>query len=235
MSKKRSNSPTRTTSAIARLGLISTEIRDRARLEAIAAHIQIPLHKWPGNCYNVASALCESGLLDAEPQYGHWRGPVAPDTKFYDRWLSLGGWTNHGWSVLNKSVKGKKLYCDPTRYVFEGVNPYIFLGPDPHGYYDLGGDTLRSQMDRPAPERNLKEVQVPLTLPPDVVFWLSGLVEDYDGVLSLNQVVWLGNMSMRSLGKHAAVIYRALIDAGFRAVIPLDNREVVLSKAAKKR
>lgn len=87
----------------------------------------IAVDDWPGNCYAIAVALVESGLLPDrfEAVYGHWTGPISSRSRFADR-RAL-GFTGHGWALDPDSGT----VVDPTRWVFEHADPYIFVGQEP--------------------------------------------------------------------------------------------------------
>lgn len=88
----------------------------------IADTISWPADKWKGNCYAVATAIHKAGLIDGKVEYGFWLGPIAEGSHFENRPL-----TRHGWVRL----PDKTIY-DPTRWVFENVAPYIYVGEDDH-------------------------------------------------------------------------------------------------------
>jgi hypothetical protein len=50
-----------------------------------------------------------------------------------------------------------------------------------------------------------------------------------EGLITINQVRWLGNRPLSDLKKDAAPVYRAVDMLGYRAFIPLDNRRYVAS------
>jgi len=80
-----------------------------------------PVEKWPGNCHAIAHAIVKAKLVDGIAVYGHWTGPVHPQSSFYSR--SKAGFCRHGWVEL---ADGRVL--DPTRWVFENVKPYLYIG-----------------------------------------------------------------------------------------------------------
>jgi hypothetical protein len=84
---------------------------------------------WVARCYEISCRIVAAGLVDGTAVYGHWVGDVSPQSYFASRSRSL-PFVNHGWIVLNN---GRVL--DPTRWVFEAVPPYIYVGepPDPWG------------------------------------------------------------------------------------------------------
>ena len=92
----------------------------------IAARIALPAQDWDGKCYGVALALVEANLVPTGSRavYGHWRGEISPQSSFAGR-RTL-GFTGHGW-VLTPEDR----IIDPTRWAFEAVAPYIYIGADP--------------------------------------------------------------------------------------------------------
>jgi hypothetical protein len=100
----------------------------RYTAEQVAETIGIPLTEWPGNCYGIASAMVEHGLVkDGVAVYGHWLGDVHPRSMFYPKWEAV-RFCQHGWIRLdNDNV------IDPTRFVFENAAPYIYEGNPSEG------------------------------------------------------------------------------------------------------
>lgn len=91
--------------------------------EQIAERIQLPLEDWTGNCYGVALLMVQAGLVPAGSRavYGHWRGPIAKSSHFAGR--RGVGFTGHGWVLTEEGQ-----IIDPTRFAFEDVAPYVYLG-----------------------------------------------------------------------------------------------------------
>jgi hypothetical protein len=85
--------------------------------------IGIPAEEWKGRCFEIATKMVKAGLVEGEPIYGHWVGPISRSSHFAERRNT--GFTNHGWVLVNEE---KQLVVDPTRWVFEARNPYIFIG-----------------------------------------------------------------------------------------------------------
>jgi hypothetical protein len=117
---------------------------------------------------------------------------------------------------------------DPTRFAFDGRSPYIYVGPNDH--YDPGGNRWREVSVGPCPPFN-NEKHIALNLPAVTQQWISlevtGKGYPY-GYYTFPLCMWLANLSLRRLGKHAAPIFRALVEAGQGACIPMDNRNIVL-------
>jgi len=171
--------------------------------------IGIPLENWPGKCHEISFALVKHGLVEGKVRYGHWLGPVAKRDTPVQR---------HGWIELPD-----KRICDPTRYVFEGVEPYIYIGQNDPFYYDGGGNIFRMQMQRPAPEFNKKEKVYDFPEITKVVRLLKAKPP-----YCVSQLFWLANLPLPLVGEAAKVVYLNLIDLGFDAFIPIDNKQLVL-------
>lgn len=185
---------------------------------------------WKGRCYEIACALVRHKIVPqgAVAVYGHWLGPVAPGSHF-DRGNSI-PFVQHGWVLLaDGSV------VDPTRWVFEGVAPYIYAGPADH--YDEGGNEWREASEGDAPEFDPCEEVIEITkaVMPSSDVWnfvekLLNLREDafevdgYEpGTVTLAQLHWLAHRSPCALGPHALAVYTAICKLGHRALIPIDN------------
>lgn len=79
---------------------------------------------WVARCYEISCAIVKAGLVDGDAVYGHWIGPVSPKSHFARaRGLPF---VPHGWILLKD---GRVL--DPTRWVFENVEPYLYVGSPP--------------------------------------------------------------------------------------------------------
>lgn len=197
-------------------------------LRAAVAQIG-PASKWEGRCYEIASALVSRGLVDGVPIYGHWTGPIAKGTLF-DRRTSV---TQHGWILV-----ADKRVVDPTRWVFEGAKPYIYIGENDH--YDEGGTRFRRVMQGRPPPFDLG-VGHPVTfstkdMPSPAWAFVENLFDgqfpvddpEYEiGTLSGRQLMWLANCAPEDLGGHAKAIYAALVKHGLGGLIPIDNRRKV--------
>jgi len=91
--------------------------------------IGVPVKDWSGQCYAVACAILRAKLLKGRPAYGHWIGDVHPKSPFYER--TRVPFQRHGWIVVEERgphAERPGLIVDPTRWVFEAKEPYIFVG-----------------------------------------------------------------------------------------------------------
>ena len=118
----------------------------------IAERIGMDFSDWPGNCYAVACQMLKCKMVKGRPAYGNYHGPVAPSSMFFGKKV-----VRHGWIE-----RADGMIVDPTRWVFEGVEPYIYEGL-PSMEYDEGANLLRARFARPAPifDPNKQMVSVP--------------------------------------------------------------------------
>lgn len=184
-----------------------------------------PASKWAGRCYEIACALVKHGLVTGEPLYGHYLGPIAEGSQFGAR--RGHGFVQHGWVL---APDGKII--DPTRWVFEAVDPYIYMGPN-KGLYDEGGNTVRLALEQPCPG------YLPPTDPQDfpTIYdvdlsplsdaakgHLLALMREPPGVNN-RMVFWVANLAPERLGEHLDEVYEFLCNRDdFEVAIPMDNR-----------
>lgn len=83
-------------------------------------------HAWKGRCHEIAARIHAAGLVAGRVVYGHWRGPISPRSHFAS-YRSL-PFVHHGWIVTDED---SGTVFDPTRWVFEAVRPYLFVGEPP--------------------------------------------------------------------------------------------------------
>ncbi len=186
-----------------------------------------PPSGWVGVCYGISCQMVESGIVSGHAVYGHWTGPVAKGTMFAGRPI-----VRHGWVIL----PDRRVF-DPTRWVFEDTQPYIYIGKADH--YDEGGNRLREVLLGPPPEWDPDEKQFRITawiMDSDawnfIEFTLKVETQLDEtspevGLLTQSQLIWLANLPPVSLGEHAPEIYVAIKNLGRRALIPIDNLRMV--------
>lgn len=128
---------------------------------------------------------------------------------------------------------------DPTRWVFEDRDPYIFDERDTNSYYDIAGDGLRIATLRPFPSATDHAALKPIKLPQDTIQHIRHVIAGRDGTtlkaeknghisVSIPQLAWIANLPLALLGPHARAVYQALDEAGFHALVPIDCREVAM-------
>ena len=187
-------------------------------VDAVVEAIVVPTKRWPGNCYAIACACVRKHMIVGRPVYGHWLGPVVETAAAYDTHQSA-GFVPHGWVDCPFDM-----VYDPTRWVFEGVAPYIYLGKN--DYYDIGGQALRMAMERDCPGHNPHGKKIRLPLKATECALIEALVGNWP--LTIEQLFWLGNLALPRLGSLTEPLYKAMVNAGHRAIIPIDNLMLVL-------
>lgn len=189
-------------------------------LSKIEKRLGIPTAEWQGRCYEIASAIVAAGLVKGVAVYGHWLGPIAPKSIFYSN--RHAGFCQHGWIKTPRDG-----VLDPTRWVFEAINPYLFSGQlAKHPEYDEGGNQLRKATMRPAPPFRTCTRASGLKLEGPALLHVRFLLGDNDPV-DVPRLFWLANLPVDLMYPHAKAIYRAIHGAEPSA-LPMDNRRAVL-------
>lgn len=188
-------------------------------LAEVEKAIDWPASQWVGECYAVASAICEAFPGLGRPVYGHYLGRVDPKSSFNPG----RPFQRHGWVEL---ADGRIL--DPTLWTFLGADPYLHVGP-PDDDHDEGGDVWRESLRRQDPPPAPNGQPCPLSFEDeDARLFIHGIFLCWPERLHWNQVMWLANRPRSELGEFAGPIYEAIIGADEIAMIPIDNRRKVL-------
>ena len=190
----------------------------------VAKAIEFPVEAWPGKCYGVAGEILKAGLVEgAELHYGHWLGPVSESCPV-EGFKNGAPFQRHGWIEREDGS-----IVDPTRWVFEGAEPYIYEGPN--DYYDVGGNVYREASLRPCPDYDPTEERTTLAVwkfDGDAHRYVMDEIFDHAPGITAPMAWWLANLPLQRLDVHARPIYLALVDCGLRARIPIDNYRLVL-------
>lgn len=196
--------------------------RDRLQLDAekIAARIGVSLGEWPGNCYAIACKMVKSKVVKGRPAYGNYHGPIDPESMFACKTI-----VRHGWIERSDGM-----IVDPTRWVFECVEPYVYVGL-PSMEYDEGANLLRARFARPAPmfDPNKQVVSIPNGEARELMCGLLGMSE-VRSEINTEQAFWLGNMPIQALGDHDKLVYQTLVEMGLKVFVPIDNYERAMSR-----
>jgi hypothetical protein len=185
--------------------------------------IGIPSNKWVSRCHEIANAILDTGLAKGTSRYGLYIGPISETSHFAGCSIA-----RHGWIEL---ANGGIL--DPTRWVFEDVDPYIFICDKDDcaaEEYDIGASSIRfSSSGKPPPDYSGELIRNKQLIFPNCV---DPLLEKIFGRVDLckDQCFWLANQTPKSLGAFAEPIYKTFIDYDLGALIPIDYRHVVFGK-----
>lgn len=212
---------------------------EQLTVEHVEKALNWPAPQWQGQCYAVATQLVKHGLVEGRAVYGAWYGAINPE----GWWEYKAGtpFVRHGWVLL---PDGRIL--DPTRWSFEGVEPYIWIGPGDAPEYDEGNNTLSEMMlsRTPWPEPDGSKTyrfELMAEIVREVEHHGAELTEDEIDGLDYNhiechltgpQVFWLANfpITLYSTPDYAREVYTQIEEHGFRAYVPLDNWKAVMGK-----
>lgn len=185
-------------------------------LAAVEKHLGEKAIYWAGRCYEIAYRIVECELVEGEPIYGHYLGHVEPGTLFAGRSI-----IQHGWILL---PDGRIM--DPTRWVFLGVDPFLYVGED-HQDYDRGGNKMREAFMRPFPAFNEERAVKDFFPPKGLIQICAGMAESMAGfnVWSVEQLSWVANLPYHVLEEYTNPlrVYKALEKVGLIGFVPIDN------------
>lgn len=189
--------------------------------EAVASAIGIPVDRWPGNCHGIALAMLKAKIVTGTDRYGHYHGFIHPDCERF------GGraFTHHGW------IEDGDVLIDPTRWVFECAEPYIYIGPANDPDYDFGGNRVKRMYMKPAPPFDPNVGNGTWELPEPIERWAKFMLGHDSKTVSAGQVIWLANLPLDMLGDFARPVYEFVCnDVGLPGMIPMDNRREIIGE-----
>jgi len=190
--------------------------------QEVAALLGKDLQVWPGKCFEIAYGMVKAlNWADATAVYGHFRGKISRKCKlFHGKPL-----VHHGWILTSEGY-----VVDPTRWVFEHVEPYIAIfapGAAELADYDEGGEQWARDKMGPAPAFQATAKIVSLAdgkASPELAQAIGGLLGNPRGLtdVSMNQVFWLANLPYTSLGSTAGPLYSWFKNIGVIGFVPVD-------------
>ena len=202
-------------------------------INVIAKFIGVPnLEDWKGDCYGIASGIVKDEVIDdnCRAVYGHYLGPISSKSLFRDRRGMP--FVHHGWIFLSNGN-----IVDPTRWVFEAKEPYIALidkDDDVAEEYDEGGNGWMKANENPPPKYRKGDRQFPFVVSDDDGGpYILDLLGEKRGVVKeicLDQIFWLANLSLDTLGIYAEVVYTYIKNMGQSVFIPIDNKLKILGE-----
>lgn len=93
--------------------------------------------------------------------------------------------------------------------------------------YDEGGNSFRESMMTPPPPFRKEDKIVELPLDGDAKEFVM-MALGHPKAITMPMIFWLGNLPVKKLAPFAPDVYKALIKSGREAIIPVDNRRMVL-------
>ncbi|CAE7860163.1 unnamed protein product [Symbiodinium microadriaticum] len=154
--------------------------------------------RWPGNCHAIACMMLKSGIVRGRATYGHYHGFISELSEPFGS--RAGGFTHHGW------ITRKKTIVDPTRWVFEACDPYIYVGPKDDEDYDMGGNRVRHMIMKPPPDFDKKYNS--WTVPRHLLPFTQMMLNFESDVICAPQVMWLANLPLDMLGDMAEPVFK---------------------------
>lgn len=186
-------------------------------IKKIAKKINWPVSGWPANCYAVAVAIHQAKLVPpgSTCRYGVWWGPILSKKHFRNQTFA-----HHGWIELPDG----RIY-DPTRFVFEDAKPYVWVGENDEGHYDIAGQRLNQTFYQEFPARKEPGILLTPKQRADLALFMPS-VKDEDP--DFGQMMWLAHMPVEQMGNKAERILRIFEELKLSALVPLDVRRYVL-------
>lgn len=179
-------------------------------IEALEIAYKSPARTWHSGCSQLAHvAIAVMG--HGHYAYGHYLGYVDSNGHWNDRIFQ-----RHAWVLLND-----KRIVDPTRWSFENVEPYIYVGKMDDDY-DEGGNQMRAAFRGPCPPAgedrlaNFKEVLASAPL-------FEHLTKTPFEKMTFAQAAWVANTPYDQLSFAVASIYETFIANDEDILIPIDN------------
>lgn len=186
-------------------------------IQTIEQAIGLKTKYWKGECYSVACDILNANLVEGRAVHGSYFGKIVKTSMFYSKGLKM---ARHGWI---ETPDGKII--DPTRWVFEDVTPYIHETTVDDPEYDKASSRLRKASMNPQPEYNpdAKQFTIPDNKSGTAVRSVLCLSQDRKTV-SFEEVFWMANLPLDTLGLQAKDIYFLLEEWGCKAFIPADHQ-----------
>ncbi len=182
-------------------------------IQEIEQIIGVNSKDWIANCYGISDSFLKHNIVQGQLCYGKYYGYVSDQSYFHEH-----SFPNHGWIEHDNKI------IDPTKWVFEAIKPYIYVGKIDRKIYDLGSNKLRKALRRPAPDfnPNIKSVQIQEH---HINFIFSFFLQDkkYRDTVSLDQISWIASLSLDELSQFARPLFQWLQKNRLNAFAPIDN------------
>lgn len=192
-------------------------------IEQIEEKFKEPAASWEGRCAELAACV-EKMIPGCRRVRGHYLGLITGS-----HWKGR-PYAQHEWLELEDGT-----VVDPTRWSFEGKDPYVFVGGPTNTEdwpYDEAGVRLRHLLlgRKPCPAFSKDEESAKVNqMPSDARRHLEKMgAEPKNGRFSLSQLFWIAGAAPEELGDHVVTIYRWFVRNNYEALIPIDLRRKYL-------
>ena len=181
--------------------------------------IGVKSEKWVANCYYISTLLVKHGVVEGKAVFGKYLGKVDKKSPFYGNTF-----INHGWI---ETPNGEII--DPTRWVFESTEPYIYESNIKNIDYDRGSNVIKKLLktDAPSFNKNSKVVDIE-NLQIEAIFKTLLKEKKEDKKISIEQLIWVGSLSLGDLNYFAKPLFAWYKDNALSVFIPVDNFETIM-------
>lgn len=181
--------------------------------------IGVKSEKWIANCYYISTLLVKYGVVEGKAVFGKYHGYVNKKSPFYGNTF-----INHGWV---ETPNGEII--DPTRWVFESKEPYIYESFIKNIDYDRGSNVIKKllKVDAPSFNENSKVVDIE-NLQIEAIFKELLKEKKENKKISIEQLIWVGSLSLGDLNYFAKPLFAWYKDNALSVFIPVDNFETIM-------
>jgi hypothetical protein len=184
------------------------------------------INKWPLNCYAVSCNIFKYiNIQNAVPVYWKWFWFVSKYSPF-DNWVC-----NHWW-IEFVDENNKIIIIDPTRWVFEWLEPYIYVWYN-SSEYDRAWQKFQMLMrenwfkEIPLFDMNKdKKIEISFWKEIDDFIYKNIFNEKYNFYFMKN-IFYLANTPIVNLQPYEKIIFHILIEKWYSSYIPEDTKELV--------
>lgn len=190
-------------------------------IDLVSKEIEVDYNSWVARCFEISSYIVKADLIEGKAVFGKYHGKIHKDSFFADS-----RFPNHGW-ILTKH----NYIIDPTRWVFEATEPYIYICDADNPEYDRGSNVLKSILsplrNTPSFDSSSRVIEIENE---EIEHLFSQLLKDKKepNKISINQILAIASSSLPELGEAAKPIFQWLSDNKLKAFIPIDNYEIVM-------
>jgi hypothetical protein len=199
--------------------VVIPEPEKKSYIETIQDAINTPFERWKGNCYHISCQIVKSGIIKGKAVFGKYYGQVDDQSMF-----AGGIFINHGWI---ETPEGKII--DPTRWVFENKEPYIFETDKNNKDYDRGSNFMKSIFNNAIPA--FDESTKIITIEDESIDLLfSAILGEHKQhkKITVDQAVFIGSQSLDFYGENAKTIFTWFKENNLAFFIPIDNYDMIM-------
>ena len=180
-------------------------------IEDLEKCADLPVRKWHGLCRKMAAAT-HSIIKTGRWVWGDYLGLIDKNGYYGER-SKLNRIIGHAWILLDDERA-----LDPTRWVFEHVDPYIYIGNADD--YDEVGNDFRTLFNRSCPTADKGRLVNLKTSASNAALFERLTTTPFDK-LTIQQLAWIATTPYDELGSNAVLIYETLVANDLKTLIPI--------------